>query len=321
MKNLAKEKNKMIPIALVDGVYGIPFDLDDIAIENLIRTTIDKISDKQKPNNEYIEKTIKKFQSLKQQDNKYSLVNQMVSSINDISGDLVNKSSTETIADSKTILHILAKCMSAIGAAQLLFNFSYYIEFITILRMIYEQCAYVCQWTKQGKKPKGPQSVNVSLFKSIIPNVSTKLHDELCETAHLNIYKGKKCKSVSNEYNDNDALIISSEKKTMDNYHIFEDVYIVLVDTIEYVIKEKYPTDQDLNTCILNLLITKECILMLSKAGKVDLDEINKKFPDALNRALRGFDYDTQDSLTKKYGSLDNAAEAIKNEIHNNKEK
>lgn len=317
-KNLAKEKNKMIPISLGDGVFGFPFDMNDNAIDSLIRTTISKIPTQNRPNEEYVEKTIKKFQSLKRQDNKYSLVNQMVSSIDDMSQILVNKASNETDEDNKTILHILAKCSSAIGAAQLLFNFSYYIEFITILRMIFEQCGYVCQWTNQNKQPKkGPQSIQISLFKSIVPSVSSKVYDELCETAHLYIYKNKKCQTVNNEYSDKDALIISSEQKTMDNFHIFEDVYKILVESINYVITEKYPSDQDLNDYLLSLLITKECIIMLSHDGRVNFDEINKKFPDALNKALRGFDLKTQQCYIDKYGSLDAAADALKEKMSN----
>ena len=70
-KNLAKEKNKMIPISLGDGVFGFPFDMNDNAIDSLIRTTISRIPTQNRPNEEYVEKTIKKFQSLKRQDNKY----------------------------------------------------------------------------------------------------------------------------------------------------------------------------------------------------------------------------------------------------------
>lgn len=65
----------------------------------------------------------------------------------------------------------------------------------------------------------------------------------------------------------------------MDNFHIFEDVYKILVKSINYVIPEKYPNDQDLNDYLLSLLITKECIIMLSHDGCVN---INKKFPVAL---------------------------------------
>lgn len=64
----------------------------------------------------------------------------------------------------------------------------------------------------------------------------------------------------------------------MDNFHIFEDVYKILVKSINYVITEKNPNDQDLNDYLLSLLITKECIIMLSYDGCVN---INKKFPDA----------------------------------------
>lgn len=104
--------------------------------------------------------------------------------------------------------------MSALGTAQLLFNYAYYIEFITILRMIFEQCGYVVSWVKNNKKTsKGPQSIHVSEFKSVVPSATNHLHSELCETAHLHIFKDKKIKTVSNKFEIGDSLVLAQNKK------------------------------------------------------------------------------------------------------------
>lgn len=267
-----KQKTKVIPANLGDLIIGIPFDIgvekfDRIFKPYLVELGLNKKGDLDSKIYPFLEEISKK-------DSKYYLISQMIESFSDVSQDLVDKASNTT-GDEKTILHILARNASALGAAQLLFNYAYYIEFITVLRMIFEQCGYVVSWVKKNKKPsKGPQSIQISEFQKEIPSATTKLYGELCETAHLNIYKPNKIATVSNEFERGDSLVLASKQKTLENYHIFHEVFNVLVETTSYIVNRKYSDDGNLMKYLEVLLLNKECIKMISETGTVNEKKI-----------------------------------------------
>lgn len=305
MRTLAntKIKTKIIPM-LLNGklLLGVPFDISKDKLELLISPLL-----KGSQNESRLKECIfKNFDDVNNETSKYFLVNKMVETVADISQDLVDKASSLEDENLKIMSSILARSISSFGSAQLLFNFSYYIEFIAILRMVFEQCGYVVLWSNKRAKPKkGPQSVNISQFNQIIPSATRSLHGELCETAHLDIYKDRKLTTVENEYKQGDALVIASRDKTIENYHIYEDVFVVLVDTLDYFITKFFSDDSNLLTCLEVVKLNKTCILSLSQKGYVDQKEIMEKFPDALKKAVYGFDEKTQENLVKQYGSLD----------------
>lgn len=312
---ILKQKTKIIPIDYGDMIIGIPFDIskekfEKIFISHLIDLGLDK-------NGDLKSKIYPILDEISKQDGEYYLVNQMVESFSDISQDLVNKASLVS-GDEKTILHILARNISALSAAQLLFNYAYYIEFITILRMIFEQCGYVVSWVKHGKKPsKGPQSIQISEFNSLVPNATKQLYGELCETAHLHIYKSNKITSVYNEFENGDALVLNSKQKTLKNFPIFLNTFCVLVESIFYVIKKNYHADVTLNKYLEALLLNKECIKMVFKTGRIDDKKILELFPHILEEAVYGFDLDTQKEIIKKFGSLEEFIRVRKESIKN----
>lgn len=307
---ILKEKTKIIPINYGDMIIGIPFDItkekfEGIFIHHLIDLGLDK-------NGDLRSKIYPFLDELTKRDGKFYLVNQMVQTFSDISQDLVNKASLIS-GEGKTILHILARNVSALGAAQLLFNYAYYIEFITILRMIFEQCGYVVSWVKNGKKPsKGPHSIQISEFSQKVPSATKKLYGELCETAHLHIYKDNKIKTVSNEFENEDALILASKQKTLKNYPIFLNIFCVLAETTSYVISKEYSDDEILTKYTEVLLLNKECIKMVSETGHIHHKKILELFPNALEDAVKGFDENTKKEIIDKFGSLEKFIKAMK---------
>lgn len=312
----AKIKTKIIPVLLNEGLLlGVPFDLSKEKLELLISSFSEDFQNEVESKNFF-----KTFENINNQTSEYFLVNQMVETVADISQDLVDKASLLKNEDLKIMSSILARSISSFGAAQLLFNFSYYIEFIAILRMVFEQCGYVVLWADKGAKPKkGPQSVNVSKFNQIIPSATSSLYGELCETAHLDIYKTHKLATVENDYKQGDALVIASKDRTIENYHIYENVFVVLIDTLDYFIAKFFSDDSNLLENLETTKLNKACILSLSQKGYVDQKEIVEKFPNALKRAVYDFDKNTQDVLIKKYGSLEKFATFLEDYIKSRK--
>ncbi len=308
-----KQKTKIIPVNLGDMIVGIPFDIGDEKFNEIFKPHLIKLGlDKNKDLDAKIGSLLNGFSK---SDNKHYLVSQMVEAFSDISQDLVDKASSVTEED-KTILHILARNVSALGASQLLFNYAYFIEFVTILRMIFEQCGYVVSWVKKNKKPKkGPQSIQISEFNKEIPSATPRLYGELCETAHLNIYKEKKIPTVSNEYEIGDSLILASQQRTFENYSVFLQTFNVLVETVFYVVSSKFRDDKELNKYVEVLCLNKECINMLSENGTINEKRILELFPNAIDDAVKGFDKTTQQNITEKYGSVDAFARGLKEHI------
>lgn len=306
-----KIKTKLIPMLLNGGIFiAVPFDIPKNKLEEIIKPYL--IGHE---NEETLKKEIfKMYDSLNDETSEYYLVNQMVVTIADISQDLVNKASLITDEDKKTMCMILARTISSFGSAQLLFNFSYFIEFITVLRMVYEQCGYVATWADKGSQPKkGPQSIQASKFQQLVPSANITLYSELSETAHLDIHKNRKLPGVKNEYEVGDSLILASHTKTKENYHIFEDVFSVLVDTLDYFINKYFNDDADLLKNLEIVKINKFCITSFSKKGRIDNDELFKAFPSAKVDAFDGFSEESKKRILEQYGTVDNFWESIKN--------
>lgn len=306
-----KIKTKLIPLLMNGGLFiAVPFDIPK---DKLVETIDPYLKGHQ--NEEAIKKEIFKIrEDLNKETSEYYLINQMVSTIVDISQDLVNKASFVADKDVKTMCMILARTVSSFSSAQLLFNFSYYIEFITILRMVYEQCGYVVSWADKGEQPKkGPQSIQTSKFQQFVPSANTTLYGELAETAHLDIHKARKHPGVKNEYEDGNALVLASHTKTKENYHIFEEVFLVLVDTLDYFINKFFSDDLDLLKYLEVVKLNRFCITSISQKGYIDDAEILKEFPNIKEDAFNGLDQESQKLMLEKFGSVDNFWEVLKN--------
>ena len=94
---------------------------------------------------------------------------------------------------------------------------------------------------------------------------NTTLYGELSETTHLNIHKTRKLPSVKNEYEAGDSLIFASHLKTKENHHIFEDVFLLLVDTLDYFINKFFSNDLDLLKYLEVVKVNRFCITSISK--------------------------------------------------------
>ena len=237
------------------------------------------------------------------------LVNTIVEGMKEpslILSNLANKKYKDKILE-KRILQCLSRCYASFCSAQLLFNFKYYIEYVAILRIVYEQCAYVLAiYDKRNDEKlntylqKGGQSC-VTFLNTIDKDKEKKyekFYGVLSECSHLCIFKenGKiDEKLVDDCFTSNDKMVvIRSTQKTINNYSIFKKVYDIFVDTcikVEPLFeKEKVVTNY--------MDIIEEFYI---KKASIGIEEM-KKYSDALG-LLRGFRAVTK--YVHDHGSLD----------------
>ncbi|MDD2492955.1 MAG: hypothetical protein PHY83_03340 [Bacilli bacterium] len=188
----------------------------------------------------------------------------------------------------KIILQCLSRCYASLSSAQLLFNFKYYIEYVSILRIIYEQCAYVINLADNGiiNKGIGPQKC-IQKIKILDINGEKKYHEfygVLSECAHLYIFKEKgklDISKIDDVFVEDDKIAIKSTRKTINNYSVFKKVYDIFVDTCKYVYETKFKDNELMKKAVEQLRNNRCTIKAISEKGTFDfktfIDEYCKK--------------------------------------------
>lgn len=108
-------------------------------------------------------------------------------------------------------------------------------------------------------------------------------------------------------------MVLASHTKTKENYHIFEEVFLVLVDTLDYFINKFFGDDLDFLKYLEVVKLNRFCITSISKKGYIDDAEILKEFPNIKEYAFNGLDQESQKLMLEKFGSIDNFWEVLKN--------
>ena len=181
----------------------------------------------------------------------------------------------------KIILQALSRCYASFSSAQLLFNFKYYIEYVSVLRMVYEQCAYVITICDDPSKAKTQAQKCVGVFNKIDKNDSKgykRFYSVLSECAHLNIFKDDKVdeSKVSDLFNSDEKMVVlRSTQKTINNFSIFKKVFNIYVDTCDYVKKIFIVKEDNSVQAVLDDYFRK-C--------KSIENELFKNYSDALNQ-------------------------------------
>ena len=140
---------------------------------------------------------------------------------------------------------------------------------------------------------------------------NTTLYAELSETAHLNIHKTRKLPIVKNEYEAGDSLILASHLKAKENYHIFEDVFLLLVDTLDYFINKFFSNDLDLLKYLEVVKVNRFCITSILKNIYIDDAAIVKEYPNIKEDAFDGLTEESKKMVLEKFGTVYNFCNAI----------
>lgn len=185
----------------------------------------------------------------------------------------------------KMILQCLSRCYASLSSAGLLFNFKYYIEYVSVLRIIYEQCAFVLNLCTNGSAGKSKSAQSCITYMDKLDTDQSKkykaFYGVLSECAHLSIFKthGKlDISEVDDVFTEDDKVAIKSTTKTINNYSIFKKTYDIYVDTCKYIQEKMFTSDNDLKIIIDELRTNRATTKYIYENGSLDFGAYLEEF-------------------------------------------
>lgn len=304
------KKSAMVAICINNVFIGIPYDINE---ENLKLLLSDFIKNVDGENSEIIlNKIVIFFNELGLKHYKIKKIDDIVDIVARTSQDLIDIADKLENQDHRTVLQLLSRNISSFCSAQLLFNYGFYIEFVTVLRMIYEQCSYAFKWIYFNKKPrKGPQASHSCEFINTIPSATNELWGKLSQTAHIDTLKERKL-PVSDQYLvNNNSLVISSLEMCEENYDLFSAVFSVFIETIYDISKRIYLNGR--NIVVIESDVLKKDMFFDDKKTDDSTLEIISRFPNLFEYMYAVLPEELQKAAIEKFGSKEIFFEFLKN--------